>query len=1447
MSFLLPRLQQGSQDDYNHADEANGEKIHASESSSGTSRSEKQDQNPYSEYASILGKRLQDARANGVKFRNCGVTGENVTIKGFDSSFQFQSTVQDIVFLPLTIYRAVQAKKHHHKRKILSQINFLIKPGEMCLVLGRPGAGCSSFLRTVAGELGNFTDVDGEISYDGIPQKEMIKHFKGDIIYNGEMDVHFPHLTVSQTLEMAIACKEPHSLSDEKIPKKQHIHGNRDLYAGIFHLTHTFNTKVGNDFVRGVSGGERKRVSIAEAMAARGSVYCWDNSSRGLDSSSAYDYIKAIRTVSDLIKSVAFVAIYQAGENIYRKFDKVTVLYDGRQIYYGTINKAKPYFERMGFQSPPRQTTPEFLTAITQRIDSKDATAVKIREEFKDTIPRTAEDFERVWRGSPEYQELIQEIHAYNNRVDSEGTRALYRDSITQQKSKRSRGTSRYTISYLEQIKLCTKRGFQRISGDSTSTVINIAAATIQSLIIGSLYYNLNPSTDSAFSRSGVLYFSLLYYSLMGLANIGVSHRLIVSKHKSYSLYHPSAETLATYISSFPFRLIGLTVFFIIIYFMSNMNRQPGKFFLNYLFLALGAETINALFQMITAFTANLAQANALNGLFLLAMSMYSTYMIQLESMHPWFKWINYLSPLRWMLENMLAVEFHGRRMECTNLVPSGPGYETVTEENQVCAFIGSVPGQPWVSGDKYIRIQYGFRYSYIWRNFGICLGFLCFYVALNTLADEFRKKSGSKGDSLIFKRDAKAPVVVAAIDDEESLNTNNNPLIVTTNSSTKDSNDDVFDGLRSKGVFMWKDVDYVIPYKGSEKKLLDKVSGFVKPGLTALMGASGAGKTTLLNVLAQRMDFGIVSSGEILVDAKPVDRKFKRSVGYVQQQDIHTQELTVRESLQFSARLRRPGSVPDAEKMEYVEKIIVVLGMQDYSDAVVGEAGFGLNVEQRKKLSIGVELVAKPTLLLFLDEPTSGLDSQSSWAILQLLRRLAEAGQAILCTIHQPSATLFESFDRLLLLKDGGSVVYWGNIGDHSKDVTNYFKKYGARECSDTENPAEYMLEVIGAGSSVAKDDWGEVWKQSTEYQDFVGEYDDLYTELLNTNKGDDQDLEKKFAVPYTTQFYYVYRRTVTQLWRDPGYIVSKMMLMISAGLFIGFTFYDVGTSFRGLQNAMFAVFMSIIVAAPLMNQIQSRAIQARELFEARESKSNTFHWSCLLLSQYLSEVPFQIFFSTIYFVAFYFPLKVDNSASRAGVFFLHYCIMFQLYFIGFGLLVLYISPDLPSAAIIMGLSLSFMIGFCGVVQPVRLMPGFWTFMWKVSPFTYFIQSFVSLLLHNKKVECRQDETSYFSPPSGMACGEYSQQFVEANFGYVMNPEDRSNCAYCTYKVGDQYMNTLSFKYSYLWRNFGFYWVYILFNLVGMLVAYYIFHIYNFSPFTRLKQQFMRTKKIED
>lgn len=198
-----------------------------------------------------------------------------------------------------------------------------------------------------------------------------------------------------------------------------------------------------------------------------------------------------------------------------------------------------------------------------------------------------------------------------------------------------------------------------------------------------------------------------------------------------------------------------------------------------------------------------------------------------------------------------------------------------------------------------------------------------------------------------------------------------------------------------------------------------------------------------------------------------------------------------------------------------------------------------GLNVEQRKRLTIGVELVAKPKLLLFLDEPTSGLDSQTAWSICTLLRDLANNGQAILCTIHQPSALLFQEFDRLLFLASGGRTVYFGDIGDNSRILTSYFESQGAKPCPPDANPAEWMLEVIGAApGAVAERDYADAWRQSDEY---TATKKELARKRELSHSRPQPTIEEKrkskdysqFAAPFRRQFVLCLYRVFQQYYR--------------------------------------------------------------------------------------------------------------------------------------------------------------------------------------------------------------------------------------------------------------------------------------------------------------------------
>ena len=142
-------------------------------------------------------------------------------------------------------------------------------------------------------------------------------NFRGECTYQGEQDVHFPLLSVAQTLEFAAAARTPHNRPGA-VSRQRYADHLRHVFLAIFGLSHAADTPVGNDLVRGISGGERKRVSLAEAALCGSAVQCWDNSTRGLDSSTALGFIQTLRRSADYCDTTAVVTIYQASEAAYQ-------------------------------------------------------------------------------------------------------------------------------------------------------------------------------------------------------------------------------------------------------------------------------------------------------------------------------------------------------------------------------------------------------------------------------------------------------------------------------------------------------------------------------------------------------------------------------------------------------------------------------------------------------------------------------------------------------------------------------------------------------------------------------------------------------------------------------------------------------------------------------------------------------------------------------------------------------------------------------------------------------------------------------------------------------------------------------------------------------------------------------------------------------------------------
>lgn len=489
---------------------------------------------------------------------------------------------------------------------------------------------------------------------------------------------------------------------------------------------------------------------------------------------------------------------------------------------------------------------------------------------------------------------------------------------------------------------------------------------------------------------------------------------------------------------------------------------------------------------------------------------------------------------------------------------------------------------------------------------------------------------------------------------------------------------------------------------------------------------------------------------------------------------------------------------------------------------------GEGLNVEQRKLLTIGVELAAKPKLLLFLDEPTSGLDSQSSWAICSFLRKLADNGQAVLCTIHQPSAILFQEFDRLLFLRKGGKTVYFGEIGEQSRTLLDYFEDNGARKCADDENPAEYMLEVVADENA----DWVGTWKNSQQASQVQQEIDQFHKEKGGEAPKDDDDptSHSEFAMPFTQQLYEVTFRVFQQYWRMPSYILAKVLLSGASGLFIGFSFYDASVSLQGMQNVLYSLFMVTTIFSTLVQQIMPLFVTQRSLYEVRERPSKAYSWKAFLMANIVVEIPYQIIAGLIIYATFYYPVVGIQSSERQGLVLL-FCVVFLIYASTFAHMCISALPDAQTAGSIVTLLFAMSLIFNGVMQAPDALPGFWIFMYRVSPMTYFVAGMAATMLHGRQVQCSTDEVSIFQPPAQQTCQQYMAPYLQAAPGYLINPDATSDCSYCSVTVADTFLGGVNIYWSERWRNFGLMWVYVVFDIAVAVLVYYLFRVRSGKP----------------
>lgn len=411
-------------------------------------------------------------------------------------------------------------------------------------------------------------------------------------------------------------------------------------------------------------------------------------------------------------------------------------------------------------------------------------------------------------------------------------------------------------------------------------------------------------------------------------------------------------------------------------------------------------------------------------------------------------------------------------------------------------------------------------------------------------------------------------------------------------------------------------------------KNILHGVSGTFKSGhLSVIMGPSGAGKSTLLNILAGFVTKG--SSGEVKLNDAVRDQspKYKKFSAYIPQDEELRLGLTVNEAMTFAANLKLGYHVSQSYKKQQVVEILELLGLNTCHHTMTSRLSGG----QKKRLGIALELLSNPPIL-FLDEPTTGLDSSSTTQCVTLLKRLAQEGRTVICTIHQPSALLFDSFDKLYALAEG-KCIYNGKV----KDLVPHLSNLGL-VCPPYHNPADFLMEVaIGeydtdldvlAKAAIVTD---------INMEDYTAPQKKLLIESFDRKKSSYLDEVSPIPAAVIMQFLLLYKRKLLETKRAHKYILNRLLAHVVIGFVFGYLYKGVGSKANTILGnyvymygtVLFLVYtgkMSVTLAFPLEMKILTR-----------EHFNRWYKLTPYLLSVILIEIPFQLICSWTYLAISY------------------------------------------------------------------------------------------------------------------------------------------------------------------------------------------------------------------
>ncbi|KAM3752307.1 hypothetical protein ACB098_03G007800 [Castanea mollissima] len=981
-----------------------------------------------------------------------------------------------------------------------------------------------------------------------------------------------------------------------------------------------------------------------------------DEITNGLDSSTAFQIVTCLQQLVHITDATVLVSLLQPAPETFDIFDDLILMSEGKIVYHGPRDHVLIFFEDCGFRCPERKGVAEFVQEVISRKDQ-----AQYWNQMEVPYSYVSVDmFSRKFKESPYGKKLDEELSETYDKSQSN------QDAFS---------FSAYSLSKWELFRICASREYLLMKRNSFIYIFKTTQLVITACITMTVFLWTRMDIDILHANyyMGSLFYALIILLVDAIPELSMTiQRLeVFYKQKTFCFYPAWAYAIPASILKVPISFVESLVWTCLTYYVIGYSPEAERFFRQFILLfAVHLSSLSMFRFLASVFQTNNASMTA-GSFAILIVLVFSGFIITQSSMPVWLKWGF------WMLSTNTTI-----------------GQEIL--ESRGLNFDG---------------------YLY-WISLGALFGFIIFFKIGYVLALTFLKSPGlsravisheklsqiqgsedSRDGSCLEKKSGNSPA-------QNSIEPNKGRMVLP------------FTPLR----VVFQDVQYYvdIPLEMREKgftnkklQILSDITGALKPGvLTALIGVSGAGKTTLLDVLAGRKTSGYIE-GHIKIGGYPkVQETFDRVSGYCEQTDIHSPQITVEESVIFSAWLRLSPQIDSKTKAEFVNEVLETIELDGIKDALVGVPGInGLSNEQRKRLTIAVELVSNPSII-FMDEPTTGLDARAAAIVMRAAKNVADTGRTIVCTIHQPSIDIFEAFDELIVLKSGGhqrilSIAFF-------PPTFIFFNIPGVPKIGNNYNPATWMLEVT---SISAEAELGAYFSQ--KYRDSA-----LYEKNM--------ELVRQLSSPPlgSTDLYFPTRfspngwgQLKSCLWKQhlaywsPAYNLMCIMHTLVTTLIFGVLYWD-----QNLFNIFGSMYVAVIFlginncSTVLPYVATERTIMYREIFAGMYSS-----WA-YSLAQVIVEIPY-LFIKTAIFVTTSYPM-IGYYGSAYKLFWYFYTIFCSLLSFNYlGMLLVSLTPNFIVAAILASAFYTTFNLFAGFLIPKL----WWIWMYYLTPTSWSLNGMLT------------------------------------------------------------------------------------------------------------------------